>query len=163
MLFLGHQLLIPWEYFFLVHAFFHSVLAQVEHTWSKKNNNNTMLMWQSELLPEPRVRLSLGDFQSICTPKFERSMLPSPACQQPVTGQHLGTWQSFFLFPNSLLAAWNMMTGSFIHNCFFCQVALPRDLVMDSGEAGKEEGNCQPERILRVGQSCALPPSSVSV
>lgn len=55
------------------------------------------------------------------------------------------------------------MTGSFIHNCFFCQVALPRDLVVDSGEAGKEEGNCQPERILGVGQSCALPPSSVSV
>lgn len=122
-----------------------------------------MLVWQPELLPEPMVRLSLGDFQGVCTRKFEGSMLPSPACQQPVTGQHLGTRQSFFPFPNSLLAAWSTMTGSFIHNCFFCQVALPRDLVMDSGEAGKEEGNCQPERILGVGQSCALPPSSVSV
>lgn len=36
------------------------------------------------------------------------------------------------------------------------KVTLPRDLIMDPAEAGKEDSNCQPERICWIGQSCAL-------
>lgn len=67
-----------------------------------------------------------------------------------------------FFFMLGLLDVQNKLTSSFI-TVFFCQVTLPRDLIMDSGETGEKEGNCQPERICRVGQICAFSPSSVSV
>lgn len=65
------------------------------------------------------------------------------------------------VFLSLLLDAQNKMTSSFI--TFFCQVTLPRDLIMDSGETGEEQSSCKPERICRIGQICAFSPFSMSV